>query len=844
MICDAKYFEAMWRRYRVLPSSIQDDWRNAFDFIKMIYGDPFETEPLNPASSSNRQARYLRRFGHRHATLDPLGLVTTEELPDEVTSLAEGISNLKGVYCGTLTASTGHIDDPDMERWINEALETIDENVQLSSMVIFRDLIRAQIFEQIAARKLFNKKRFGVEGADAIIPLLRSIAREAKSRGIEELVVGSMHRGRLSVMANFAGFDIYHLFDLMKGQRKNFENDDTAGDVPYHLGSQGLLDGVQISLLPNPSHLEAINPVATGYTRARRLKENTRAMAVIVHTDASVIGQGVNAELLQMSKLPAYHIGGTLHIIVNNQLGFTTNPYEARTSRYCSGAWRAVDSLLLHVNGEDVDAVLRAGHISMNFRDQFSSDAVIDLVCYRKNGHNELDEPRFTQPRYYKAVDAKDSLSAIYESKAISAGKFTQQQADTERLKIGAEMEAAITAPAVKPHQAPLPFTYNLSKPSRAELRKMVEILSIHPDGVGNPKMLKLMLRRFQEVEDGVGWPLAETLAFATVLQAGISVRASGQDFERGPFSQRHLAAINPETEERYHVLSKFAQEGAIIQVINTPLSEYAVLGFEYGFSIAATKTLTVWEAQFGDFSNGAQIIIDQFIASGLEKWKQHSNLTILLPHGLEGQGPEHSSARIERILQLCARDNLRVIHPSTPSNYYHALVDQAWNGRTPLFVFTPKVLLRHSKAKSQLQDFCEESQFLPIISISKFGARRAIICSGKIAYEIEALAEIIHAAVAIIRLEELYPFPAEAVTSSLVELGVQEFVWLQEEPENFGAGAWLTSKLAQIAQTSAVELLPMIARPESPSPAGSYHARHDADQQILLARALEGMPV
>ena len=744
------------------------------------------------------------------------------------------------LYGGSVAVETGHLDSLEMKEWVEARFELLRRMPSGLDLDVYQRLLETETFDQFLATKYPGKKRFGSEGADAILPLLHHIRGLAGRNGIDELVIGSMHRGRLSILANFLGADLTTLLGRIAGGHPFPGTPDLPGDVPYHLGSEIIHDGVRCTLLPNPSHLEAVNPVVLGYARARRTVGSGRAMAVVIHTDASVVGQGVNAELLQMSALPGFEVGGTIHIVINNQVGFTTEPSEARSSRYCTGGWRAVDSMIVHANGDDVDGVIDAGTLAFDFRNQFKRDAVIDLVCYRANGHNEIDEPRFTQPRYYRVADIKQGVVARYEGRLLAEGLVTASEATARRLAVRTRLEAAFGSPG----KDDLPSAGANSRASAHRLpldalQDMIGRLSEVPAGRGHPKMIGLMQRRRKELETGITWALAETMALAGALGDGISVRFCGQDIERGPFSQRHLAAIDPDTGERWSMLQGFARDGATLEIVNSPLSEYAVLGFEYGYALAASGTLCIWEAQFGDFANGAQIMIDQFIASGFEKWRQTSKLAVLLPHGLEGQGPEHSSARIERLLQLCARDNIVVAHPSTPANYFHLLRDHATTGDRPLFVVTPKVLLRLPTARSAIGDFGPGSGFTSVIASSFGSGERAILCSGKIAYEAELEREKRGIAATIVRLETLYPLPADAIAEALREAGARTLVWLQEEPENYGAGTWIMPRLSRIAATLGIDLEPTVARPESASPAGSFHGNHDHDQHQLVLRAL-----
>lgn len=830
MVFNERYAATLWKQWRKDPSSVAPDWDNAFQFLAHIYGPGFFPEPPAPGENTDSGGTsYARRFGHLHARLDPLGLQAQRPAPGE-----------QGAYAGTLTVETGHIDDPAMVEWIAEQFEAIQAEAARPSRDILWQLIDTEAFDSFMAVKFPTKKRFGSEGADAIFPMLHALRDGCPAHGVDEIVMGSMHRGRLSLLRNFAGMPPEWLFAIIKGRHPFPDRSDLPGDVPYHFGHSGEAGGIPLTLLPNPSHLETINPVALGYARARRSEGTGRAMGLIIHTDASVVGQGVNAELLQLSTLPGFAIGGTIHIVINNQIGFTTEPHEARSSRYCSGPWRAIDSLLLHVNGDDVDACVRAVTLALKYRERFERDVVIDLICYRKNGHNEIDEPRFTQPGYYAVADTKRGIAATYEDALVAAGTVSREEVAAYRQRAREALDTALAASptATPPHRPTRRNRFAAPDQSEQQLIEIAKAASHVPEGTGVARMAKLMEKRLTELDSGVGWALGEALAIGTILKSGISVRLCGQDVERGSFSQRHLAAIHPEHGARAYPLASVANHGATLEVVNSPLSEYAVLGFEYGHALGSKGSLCIWEAQFGDFLNGAQIMVDQIITSGFEKWMQTCNLVVLLPHGLEGQGPEHSSARIERLLQLCARDNIIVAHPSTPANYFHLLQHQAVEGDRPLFVITPKKLLRLPQARSALGAFVGHG-FDPVI-VDQPGrrARRAILCSGKIAYEL-AQARGEDGDVAIVRLEQLYPFPAEALTRALAATGATEMLWLQEEPANFGAGAWLHPRIAPIAAELGIALQPMVSRAESASPAGGFHESHDREQDALLTQAL-----
>jgi 2-oxoglutarate dehydrogenase E1 component len=621
-----------------------------------------------------------------------------------------------------------------------------------------------------------------------------------------------------------------------------------AADVPYHLGLDtrypAPAGAMRIRLLPNPSHLEAVNAVALGFARQRQeaLGSPKRVLPLILHTDASVVAQGVVSEALQLSGVAGHQVGGALNIVINNQIGFTTEPEEGRSSRYCTGPWKAIDSLIAHVNGDDVDAVLAAADLAFDYRQAFGGESVVDLVCIRANGHNELDEPRFTQPHYYEAAGSKASISTTYAAQLLASGGIDVGHADQVAQACGAELDAA-SVKADRRDAPAVPETPLAVSPPKGLAAIAALAAEIPTGGAFNPKAVRQVVKRGEEWASRVSWPTAEVLAFGAALSLGWDVRLTGQDVDRGAFSQRHLSLTDTVSGERRRVFETRPETWGAFSVHNTPLCEYAALGFEYGYSVAAERTLTLWEAQFGDFANGAQTVFDQFIASGAEKWGQTSGLVVLLPHGLEGQGPEHSSARIERMLQLAAKDNLGLAHPSTPASYYHLLLSQlGQTPRRPLIIFTPKKLLRLKAAVSAPSLF-EAGGFEPVIvDPSREPTSRVLICSGKVYYDLaDALVEEGRCDVTLLRLEQLYPFPSAAVTRALATAPDAAVVWVQEEPANFGAWTWLRSRLEDAIMTAGgrADALTLAARPESPSPAGSFHQDHDRDQARLVAEAI-----
>lgn len=774
----------------------------------------------------------INRFTHLVADLDPLEM----PLPPRWATLHDA-APVRPNTKHHLAVETGHIDDYRRVVWIDSEMSARSMPSRHARRRALNALIKAEAFEQFMSRRFAGKKRFGAEGAESIHVLLRRILDRAAQAGISEVVVGGMHRGRLGLMSCVLGQPLGQMIALMSGSHP-FKDAGKAADVPYHLGFEGLYEApsgpLKVTLLPNPSHLEAINAVATGFARRRaELAGSGKVLPLLLHTDASVVAQGSVGELLQLSDVSGHSVAGSIHLVVNNQIGFTTDPHEGRSSRWCTAQFKSIDSLIAHVNGDDVDAVVQAADIALGYRQTFGAVAVVDLVCVRTNGHNELDEPRFTQAAYYEKVGRRRSLSDRYAEKLIGDGILDRAEiaefGESERLRLQSTAQEQAYE-----YDRPQPATVPRAAPWKAE--DIVKLAADVPNSRVHPKVARLVAQRASEWHEGVNWALAEATALGAVLSTGRDVRLTGQDVERGAFSHRHLALID-DTGRRWPIFGRAPGTWGRLTVLNTPLSEYAALAFAYGYSVAAPDALTIWEAQFGDFANGAQIVFDQFVSTGFEKWQQASNLVILLPHGLEGQGPEHSSARIERWLQLAARDNLRLTHPSTPANYFHLLVSQTTE-RRPLLVCTPKKLLRLKAATSASTDFERPGTFQPIIMTRK-GDRvsRVILCSGKIAYEVEdAIGKPGRTDIAVMRLEQLYPFPAKEIGQSLSSFPDCDIVWLQEEPENYGAAAWLKPRLESLFGRR----IQVVARPENPSPPGSFHSNHDQDQAQLIEIATD----
>ncbi|MDO8874684.1 MAG: 2-oxoglutarate dehydrogenase E1 component [Pseudolabrys sp.] len=864
------FLEDLYRRYEVNPSSVDYSWRCAFDLARAL------SESERPATNytggtAALVAELVRQRGHIAASLDPLGRQPEDAAVFErtlaIASVAQhSVDRLKTLYRSSFTVETAHIDNPEMRKWVQEAFEAeAAPRSKVDLLQAHKKIVQADEFEAFLGRKYPTKKRFGAEGAESLFALMDRLFRTAAKSGIEEVVVGPMHRGRTSLMGIVFGMPLAELFAKFKGAHPFPADPHSPADVPYHLGAEATheFDGheLRVTLCPNPSHLEAVDPMVLGRVRARQdVRKNgeaSRVLSFLFHSDAAVVGQGIVAETLQLAGIPGFETRGTVHVVVNNQIGFTTEPWEGRTSRHCTGPFKAIDSLIIHVNGADPEACIRAADFAIAFRQRFESDVVIDFICYRRNGHNELDEPRFTQPVHYAAIDAETTYRQSFEKRLIADGVLTADAAaavaeDYKReLQIGYDAAATWRLNRSRfPGGQWEPFRPNsepVAEPSTGipleRLNRLLRTLATPPDDVAvHPKVKRLVEQRAEAAERGVQWSLGEGLAFASLVTEGIPIRLSGQDAVRGTFSSRHFGIVDVENGRRFSTIAHIDPAQASFTILNSPLSEYGVLGFEYGYSLERPNALTIWEAQFGDFANGAQIIIDQFVASGEEKWLQPSGLVLLLPHGLEGQGPEHSSARPERFLQLAARDNIQIANPSTPANYFHLLRRQLMRRtRKPLIVLTPKTLLRLPAAVSPLDDFGPNKRFTPTLTSGAPGARRILLCTGKIAYELErersAQGED---RTQIVRLEMLYPLPSAELSAILAASPNAELALVQEEPENMGIWSWIRPRIEDLALAAGHRnpKLRYVGRPESPSPAGSFHGDHDADQAAIVKTA------
>jgi 2-oxoglutarate dehydrogenase E1 component len=848
--------------------------------------------------------RAYRVRGHLEAKLDPLGLQVPHPHPEldphtygftdadldrpifidnvlglETATIREIVQVVRESYCGAVGVEFMHIQDPEQKAWIQRRIEGAPWRTRFDAAdkrAILQDLTEAEGFEAFCQRRYVATKRFGLEGAEVVIPALHAIIRKAAAAGVGEIAIGMPHRGRLNTLVNVVKKPFAALFSEFGGS--SFKPDDVqgSGDVKYHLGTSTdvEIDGhrVHLSLQPNPSHLEVVDPVVVGKVRARQdmagdTKQRRSVMGILMHGDAAVAGQGVVYETLAMSQLIGYRTGGTVHVVVNNQIGFTTVPAHAYSGLYCTDVAKSVQSPILHVNGDNPEAVVWCAELAADYRDTFGTDIVLDVVCYRRHGHNEADEPAFTQPNMYRAIHAQKTTRTLYAERLAREGVVPAAEAQAMWDAFAATLDAAYqAAQAYKPNKADWLEGHwsGLSQPgseaewtegetavARDTLRRIGAALSRVPEGFdAHPKILRQLDAKRGMIENGEGidWATGEALAFGSLLLEGHRVRLSGEDSQRGTFSQRHAVLIDQTNQHEYVPLNNIAPEQAKIEIYNSLLSEVGVLGFEYGYSLADPHTLVLWEAQFGDFANGAQVIIDQFLASGETKWLRMSGLTLLLPHGYEGQGPEHSSARLERYLQLCAERNMAVANLTTPANYFHALRRQlARNFRKPLVLMTPKSLLRHKLAVSTLDEFATGSRFRTVIpEIDAIAppdqVKRVVLCSGKVYYDLLAeRREQRMNDVAILRVEQLYPFPVNTLPKVLAPYRAAQVVWCQEEPENMGAWTYVDRRLERVlgGLDIAAKRPAYVGRPEAASPATGLARTHAAEQAALVRTAL-----
>ena len=847
--------------------------------------------------------RAYRARGHLVCDLDPLGLREMEYHPEldpahhgfddgdydrpifingvlglETATLNEILSVLKETYCGKIGVEFMHMSDPEEKAWIQERIEEPHNKTDFTiegKRAIYQRLVAAEGFEQFLHMKYPGTKRFGVDGGEALIPCIEQIMKRGGQLGLKEIVVGMAHRGRLNVLSNVMGKPFTSIFSEFQG--KKYEGDDVqgSGDVKYHVGtsSDRDFDGntIHLSLTANPSHLEFVNPVVVGKVRAKQImmkdKKAEQVLPLLLHGDAAFAGQGVVPETLMISELPGYRVGGTVHIVINNQIGFTTRPQYGRSGPYCTDVAKMLSAPIFHVNGDDPEAVVHVARVATEFRQKFKKDVVIDMFCYRRFGHNEGDEPAFTQPLMYKQIKAQKTTAQQYGDRLVADGVMSRGEVKQEVDQFNQSMEEAFAATeGYKPNKtdtldgvwkglstAPDGDRRGKTAVGTDTLQKVGKVITSVPDDFkANSKILRQLKAKGKMFETGEGfdWATAEAMAFGSLLHQDFSVRLSGQDCGRGTFSQRHAIIYDQETEEKHYFLNHVKPDQGRFEVHDSPLSELAVMGFEYGYSLADPKTLTMWEGQFGDFVNGAQVMIDQFIAPGETKWWRMSGLVLLLPHGYEGQGPEHSSGRLERFLQLSAEDNWQVANCTTPANYFHILRRQMCRDfRKPLVLMTPKSLLRHKLCVSSIGDFTEGSSFHRVLwdhdmkELAKpKEIKRVILCSGKVYYDLlqerrdRGIKDVL-----ILRLEQLYPFPDKALIEELGQYVNADIVWCQEEPKNMGAWFFVEPEIEEVLKQlqHKTARARYVGRLAAASPATGYAKQHATEQAKLVDEAL-----
>ncbi|GEM68116.1 2-oxoglutarate dehydrogenase subunit E1 [Sphingobacterium mizutaii NBRC 14946 = DSM 11724] len=903
---DSSYIDGLYQAYKADPNSVDFGWQKffeGFDFgqtseggsvesvegvsdhalkeinvLNMIHGYRDRGHLFTQTNPVRERRKYypgkeLETFGLSESDMDTVFNAGVEVGlgPAKLRDIRQLIED---TYCRSIGAEFKYIRNPEKIKWLQDHMEAdrnqphydVDQKKR-----IFRKLNRAVIFESFLGTKFLGQKRFSLEGAESLIPALDSIIEKGASLGIQEFMIGMAHRGRLNVLANIMGKPYKTIFSEFEGKMYAEEDPELqfGGDVKYHLGYSSDVtteDGksIHLSLAPNPSHLETVDPIVEGITRSKiDMKYNgdsSKIAPILIHGDAAIAGQGVVYEVTQMSKLEGYRTGGTIHIVINNQVGFTTNYKDARSGTYCTDVAKISSSPVFHVNGDDAEAVVYAINLAVEYRQKYKTDVYIDLLCYRRYGHNEADEPKFTQPLLYKAIEKHPNPKDVYANKLVDEKSidqsyvkstekefkdYLQEQLDIAKKTDKLDEEVPMFGGAWKGlHAAKKADNYeevDTKVPAKEFLKLANEITTLPKDKKFFRKISKLFEDRAAMVKnDNYDWAMGELMAYATLLDEGNRVRISGQDVQRGTFSHRHAVLTLEDSEEKYIPLAN-VNGGERFNIYNSLLSEYAVLGFEYGYALANPQALTVWEAQFGDFYNGAQIIVDQYLSSAETKWKRSNGLVMMLPHGMEGQGPEHSSGRIERFLELCANDNLIIANCTTPANYFHLLRRQLVRDfRKPLVVFTPKSLLRHPKVVSKLDNFTKEN-FQEVIDDNYAKAttvKRVLFCSGKIYYDLlEKQQADKRTDVAIVRVEQLYPAPAEQFKAIRAKYKkATEFIWVQEENENMGAWPYY----CRIFRKTDLDFTDYIARTESGSPATGYMKKHVAQQEAIINKSFE----
>ena len=896
--------EDAYRRYQKDSNSVSLEWRNFFSkdlCSSKSVNTVDQLNGVNVVDNSDSKVvellNFFRSYGHTAADLDPLKLNVAHDLnyhkyidlcnvKHSTTfgsvlglnnpTLENIVDTLKSIYCGKLGYEFMHISNHEERLWLQHKIEGFCEKISSDEKKkILQHLMEVESFEQFLHTRYPGYKRFSIEGGDSLVVAIEKIIDLSTIFNLREIVIGMAHRGRLSVLTKVMKKPYKAMMYEFRGGTAYPKDLDVSGDVKYHLGyssDRKLSDKViHLSLLPNPSHLEAVNPVVMGKIRAKQdvLEDCNKSsiVGILVHGDASVIGQGVVAETLTLSNLSGYEIRGVIHIIVNNQIGFTTNPKDARSSSYCSDVAKSIDAPVFHVNGDSPEDLITVVKLAVEYRQKFNKDVVIDIVCYRRYGHNEGDEPLFTQPVMYDCILKHKTPVRLYKEQLVNENVITKEEFKVLHANFNSMLnEEFVHSEHYVPDQAdwlkgnwanfrrPIPGNFadylsNTGVGSEKLLSLANALVDIPRNFNINKKVQKILTTRFDMISSGenIDWATGEALAFASLLSENIKVRLSGQDCGRGTFSHRHAVLIDQVTGDAYIPLNNLGVPQANFEVLNSPLSEYAVMGFEYGYSTNSPSVLVLWEGQFGDFANGAQIIIDQFISSAETKWLRCSGLVLLLPHGYEGQGPEHSSARIERYLQLCAEDNMQVVNCTTPASYFHVLRRQVCRDfRKPLVIFTPKSLLRHKMAVSKLSDFT--GSFIPVIGevyslCSNDKVRKVVICSGKVYFDIiEARNKHKIDSVAVIRLEQYYPFPSEQLANELKRYQNAEVVWCQEEPINMGAWGFVNVYIEEaLMKINVKSKRPVcISRPASAATAAGYTSMHAKEQDDILSRVFK----
>ncbi len=888
--------EAQYQRWQHDPRSVAESWQLFFEGFELGQGQtPRPTDGGRRQIGVVRLLDAFRSLGHVYADLDPLSAPPPNGLAHDLAdfdlsdaeldqtfdtgdflgfpsgTLQQLIAALEQTYCRSIGVEYMHIQDSQARRWLQQRMEPCRNRPEFSratKLRILTDLHHGESFERFLHARFLGQKRFSLEGAETLIPLLNMIIESAAATGGREIVIGMAHRGRLNVLANILGkpykeifteFDPHHLPNSMAGD----------GDVKYHLGfSDDRLTAsghpIHLTLTPNPSHLEAVDPVVEGRVRAKQRDWNdetrSKVLPLLIHGDAAFAGQGVIAECLNLSQLQGYKTGGTIHVIVNNQIGFTTRPSDSRSSRYCTDVAKMIEVPIFHVNSEDPEAVLFVAGLALKFRQLFHKDVVIDMYCYRKHGHNEGDEPAYTNPEMVAHINKKPLLSKIYAQRLIDAGVLSAAEDEARNKQflslLDEEQQELRKQPhfvgGIRPYQnkwEKVEAEYSdqpvLTGVAEEVLKRISKALSTAPDDFEpNPKLAKEVLQaRYADVHErkSINWGLAESLAFGALILEGTPIRLSGQDSRRGTFSQRHTVYYDQRDERAYIPLQNLAPDQPTFCVYDSMLSEAAVLGFDFGYSLDSPNSLVMWEAQFGDFANGAQVIIDQYLASCRSKWQRDSGLVLLLPHGYDGQGPEHSSARLERFLQLCAENNLQVCYPSTPAQYFHLLRRQVKSPyRRPLIVMTPKSMLRNKAVVSGLGDFLEGTRFQEVLDDPAADKRseRIVLCSGKVYWDLVEQRVKETKPVVIVRLEQFYPFPADALLRILNKYprGHADVVWVQEESHNMGGWSFVEPRLRQLGFD-----IKYIGRDDSASPATGSLEIHQREQRELVRAAFQG---